>query len=66
MIANGISPSDIPCADLKLLKLTLENRIATDSDMLLEINLELIRRAPNVAISSTVRGKIQPRAQMAE
>jgi len=66
VIANGFGPADIPTADLKLLQLSLRKRIAADSDLLLEVNVELIRRAPVVVISTTVGGKISPHALDAE
>lgn len=59
-IAQGISPSDIPAADLKILQAALRRRIAIDSGMLLEVSVELLRREPCVDILSTAGGKISP------
>lgn len=66
MIANGFGPADIPTIDLKLLQLSLRRRIAADSYLLLEVNVELIRREPSVVISTTVGDKIPSRAENAE
>jgi hypothetical protein len=66
MIANGFGPADIPTIDLKLLQLSLQKRIAADSRLLLEVNVELLLRAPSVVISTTVGDKIPLRAENAE
>jgi hypothetical protein len=52
-ICTGINPSDIPCADLKLLEMSLASRIDKDVTMLLEVRAELRRRAKSVELSST-------------
>ncbi|WP_426271553.1 hypothetical protein ACN9MB_09005 [Dyella kyungheensis] len=52
-ICTGINPSDIPCADLKLLEQSLVLRINKDQVMLAEVREELSSRVKSVELSST-------------